>query len=89
MCVLKGSPCEEIKKRGMVTRQEGIIYMGASMLGDLPIFGVCMNTSVLVSKDYLEMAIFIARKTNSPYAVRTFSFVLGPLFLASSQRKSI
>lgn len=61
--------------------------MGAPMLGDLPIFGVCMNTSVLVSKDYLEMAIFIARKTNSPYAVRTFSFVLGPLFLASSQRK--
>lgn len=63
--------------------------MGAPMLGDLPILGVCMNTSVLVTKDYLEMAIFIARKTNSPYAVRTFSFVLGPLFLASSQRKSI
>lgn len=35
-----------------------------------------MNSSLLGSKDYLEMAIFIARKTNSPHVVQTFSVPL-------------
>lgn len=60
--------------------------MGVPMLRDLPVcVCVCMNTSLLVSKDYLEMAIFIAIKTNSPYAVRTFSFV--PLVLGQLSEK--
>lgn len=71
-----------------MTRQKGIIYMGVPMLRELPVFVfvcVCMNTSLLVSKDCLEMVIFIAIKTNSPYAVRTFSFV--PLVLGQLSEK--
>lgn len=45
--------------------------MGDPMLGCLPF--LCGNTSVLVSKDSLEMATFNARKTNYPYAMQTFS----------------
>ena len=45
--------------------------MGDPLLGGLPF--LCVNTSVLVSKDYLEMATFNARNTNYPYAVQTLS----------------
>lgn len=53
--------------------------MGDPMLGA---FECYVNTSALVSEDYLEMVTFIARKTNSPHLVQTFSsepFVLGQL----------
>lgn len=54
--------------------------MNGPMLVGLPVFFV--NISVLASKDYLEMTIFIARKTNSPRYMQTLSsapLVLGQL----------
>ena len=57
--------------------------MGGPMLEGFQFF---VNTPVIVSKNYLEMMTFIARKI-LPMLCK--HFLLRPLFLASSQSKSI